>query len=210
MGRGFLFGVLALLTLGAVSSPTFHGITVTDGTNSYVIYPHPETDVRVDLSTARRLGFSDPDWVKITDDGAGSTGVYAQCFDATTPQEVFFDLQMPHEWATGSAIAPHIHWVPVTSGSGDVVWGLECVDASIDSVFGNSDLDSATDAAAETAYTHQIADFSSRDMTGHGISTLLICRVYRDAGNAADTYAADACALSMDFHVFYGSNGEQI
>jgi len=158
-------------------------------------------DVRTALTAAQGGGLNDPSWAQIVDDGSGSTGVYGWHFDATTEEELFFEIQLPHGYSAGTDIKPHIHWAPSTTGAGDVVWGLEYTTSNVGSVIGNTTLVTVTDTASGTALQQEAVGFGTVSGTGLQESSILLCRVYRDASNAADTYAADAIGLSIDFHV---------
>ncbi len=156
-------------------------------------------DLRVPLSAAKRLGFSDPDWEQFQDDGAGSVGVYEQAFSNTIDQELFFDRQLPHSYREGTDIRPHVHWSPSTAGAGNVTWKLEYTWVNIDGTFGTTTTIAVTDATDTTALKHHKALMSNIDGTGKTMSSMLLCRLYRDVSDG-DTYAADAFALEIDFH----------
>lgn len=134
-------------------------------------------------------------------------------FDAATTEVVFLIAQMPHAWAEGTAISPHVHWYKTTSASGDVMWQLdykifpigEVGDAAFtsltvtDTVAGTPDTD--------TAQMHLISSFSDIDMTGQTLSTCLLLKLSRVGGNAADTYGADAALIEFDIHFEIDSLG---
>ena len=153
-------------------------------------------DLRVPVSSVSRLGFSDPDWVNFID------GVYALAFDGgVTEEEVFFTVQMPHSWKEGTTITPHIHWSPGDIGcEGEVVWNLEYTWANIDSVFGETSTAQATDATGSTNLKHLFVDMDTIDGSGKTISSILMCRLYRDPTLGGDTYEEDALLLEIDFH----------
>lgn len=158
-------------------------------------------DIRVPISSAKRLGLTDPDWVKFKDDGAGSVGVYALAFDNVRDEEVFFSVQMPHSYKEGSDIDPHVHWAPSSGAAGDVIWALEYVWADeTTGVFGNTTIITITTATAEVSHKHQRAEFAYISGTGKKISSMLMCRLYRFATSASDDYAADVFLLEFDFH----------
>ncbi|NIQ10462.1 MAG: hypothetical protein GWO10_16320 [candidate division Zixibacteria bacterium] len=157
-------------------------------------------DLRVPVYQTKLGGTKDPDFVKVLDDGAGSQGVFAYLFDKTTEEELYFAVQLPHAWKAGSSITPHVHWMPTDTDTGSVVWGIEYSWASINGTFGNTTLVTKTDAADGTADKHQMAVFSAISGTGHTASSMIICRVYRKAADAADTYNADAALIEVDFH----------
>ncbi|MFC1878993.1 hypothetical protein ACFLZW_03685 [Chloroflexota bacterium] len=68
-----------------------------------------------------------------------------------------------------------------------------------------------TDAADGTAYKHQIASFAAISGTGKTLSSVLLCRIYRKAGDGSDNYDADAALLEFDIHYevdAFGSDSE--
>jgi len=168
-------------------------------------------DIRVPLSSLKRLGFTDPDWEQFQDDGAASTGVYAPAFATNADQEVFFAAQLPHDWKLGSDLQPHVHWSPSDANAGNVTWKLEYTISDINGTFGNTSTISVTDAADTVALKHQIVGFSSDiDMSSYtdngDVSIMLICRLYRDVSDG-DTYGSDAFLLETDFHYEIDSLG---
>lgn len=172
------------------------------------IYDGAWDDMRTALSSARRRGSSDPVWTKLADNGAGSVGVYAHAFSASAEQELFFEIQMSHQWDEGTAVKPHIHWCPIDATAGDVVWGLEyTVTHPVGGVYSSTTILSVTDASEGVANGTQIAPWGEIDMTGQRDSCVFVCRVFRDATNVADTYAGVAFGLSVDFHYRKNSNG---
>lgn len=181
-------------------------------------------DLRVPVATTRLGGTKDPDWAQLKDNGSGSQGVFIQWFDDTTEEEVYFEVQMPHAWKQGSDIYPHVHWVPKTTGaSGNYVkWGLEYTWANINGSFGNTtiiynDITGASTAtssgdAVMAADKHYLSALTPViDATGKTLSSMLCCRLFRDAGS--DGYGYDAGLLEVDFHYeidSFGSESEYI
>ena len=151
-----------------------------------------------------------PTWGKIKDNGAGSRGVYTYNFDGANEQEVFFSVQLPHNWKEGSAIFPHVHWAPQTSGqAGNIVWGIEYTwvnyDAATPLAFPNTALITATSVAVNGTANlnqHLITAFAALtpNSTQDKISSILMCRFYRKGTDVADTYNGSAAVLSVDFH----------
>jgi hypothetical protein len=162
-------------------------------------------DLRTPLSSAR-IGVNAPTLANFRD------GLYALRFDAGTMNEAFLEAQLPHGWAEGTEIRPHVHWSPGNStNTGSVVWKLEYTWANAVNPPGNtwpaSSTLTVTQAATGTAYAHQIADLGGIDGTGFRISSVLVCRLYRDASNAADTFTGGAFAISFDIHHQLESDG---
>ena len=158
-------------------------------------------DLRFPLIAQKLGGVNDPNFVKVLDNGSGSTGLYAYAFDKAAEEEAFFIVQFPHQRKSGSNIVPHVHWMPTGTNTGNVVWGLEYSWANINGTFGNSTIITVTDAGSGTADDHLIAYFDAISGTGKTSSSMMLCRVFRDATNVADTYDEDAALLEVDFHI---------
>jgi hypothetical protein len=47
---------------------------------------------------------------------------------------------------------------------------------------------------------HKAVNATGIDGTGKTLSSMIICRLYRDVSDANDTYASDAFLLEIDFH----------
>ena len=180
------------------------GATVTSAVNvtapSFTLSSPRWDDLQVSVYATKLGGLSDPDWVKLRDDGSGSTGVFTWHFDKTTSEELFFSVQLPHAWDAGSAIKPHVHWCPVDTDTGTVCWGLEYwLSKRTGTPNANSTIIKSTPTAASgTAYLEQIEGVGTITTTGYPVSTVLVCRLFRDV--ATDDYNNDAALLGFDFH----------
>lgn len=153
-------------------------------------------DLRIPgLSVA--LGASAPDlaaWL-----AAGNLRVLRFNGNATSEQ-VFFTVQMPHGYKEGSDIIPHVHWGPVNGDAGNVRWNLEYSWTNFDTVFPNGTIIAVVDAADGTAWKNQVADFPPISGSGKTLSSMLVCRLFRDPTDGDDTYGSDAGFLEFDFH----------
>jgi len=160
-------------------------------------------DMRVAVSSVRVQGSQNiPDW----DSWLGNLQLL--WFDPGTMEQVFFALQMPHGYLQGSDLSPHVHMVPSTNAAVSthrVRWGLEYTWQSIGATFA-----APTTIYAETTLVPDEALVANRqylvafpDITGLvagdvGVSSMLVCRLFRDAGN--DDYTFDAGLLEFDIH----------
>lgn len=165
-------------------------------------------DIRVS-ALAGKIGVgSPPAFTKILDDGAGSAGVFAYLFDDTADEQLFFGVQMPHDWKMGSTINFHVHWMPVANGGAgeNVSWGLEYSLQEVGVTFPNTTIiygDVSIPNETLVANRHYLTEIGEIDMSGiTTISTMLICRIFRDATSTGgtDDYGDDAALLEMDFH----------
>lgn len=183
------------------------------------------------LSKASQLGYSSGSkarqWEDLRFSGASlqthslypdfdaTNGVWL--FDATNTELVYQQAQMPHSWAEGTTLMPHVHWQKTTSASGNVMWRFSYKWAPIGEVMDAAftDVDSTEVVPAtpdnDTADEHLITTFGSLDATGKSMSDMLLLKIARIGGDAADTYGADARLLEVDIHYqidSFGSNQE--
>lgn len=149
---------------------------------------------------------STPGWVKVRDDGAGSTGVYQRGFDDTVEEELFATFHVDHDYKVGTAWYPHVHWMPLSTGVGVVRWGIEWTYAVRDdvtpAVFGVTQFTYLEQAGCGTANTHQVIEVADPGITLANCEpdTLIMCRIFRDATHVNDTYVGDAIGLFLDAH----------
>ncbi|KKN79015.1 hypothetical protein LCGC14_0344910 [marine sediment metagenome] len=207
------------ITVGAVSAgasdfgdggTTNYAEFESDGTLKFNGTATVFDDLRVPITALRVGPAGAPDFAQFRDDGSGSTGVFAYWFDPNTEQQVYLVIQMPHSWKEGSNITPHVHWVSADTAVGagtDVSWGFEYTWASINGVFDTTTLvyaDEQSGGASEilTVNKHYKTYFSGIVGAGHTISSMLICRLFRDATSTGgtDDYDDDAGLIEIDFH----------
>lgn len=143
---------------------------------------------------------------------SGSNGPQIWYFrDNQGVESMSFTVQLPHGWKEGTTIYPHLHWTPkTTAATGNVQWNFEYSWVNYNSVtpeaFPAITTNTLISSAPFTANTHLIQSLTAGnaglDGTGKKISSILVCRIWRnaDAGNAADTYAGNAGVMFLDFH----------
>ncbi|PKP24778.1 MAG: hypothetical protein CVU03_10900 [Bacteroidetes bacterium HGW-Bacteroidetes-2] len=119
-----------------------------------------------------------------------------------------FQVQLPHSYKEGTNIYPHLHWSPKVTKNGYVKWNLDYTwvnyDASTPLVFPANITSTVIARGPFTAKTHLITGLTTGGVglngTGKKVSSILICRLWRDSGDSQDTYTDDAGLLSLDFH----------
>lgn len=125
-------------------------------------------------------------------------------FDAAGTEVIYLIAQMPHAWKEGSTIKPHVHWYKSTSAVGNVLWRLEYKKFPIgevgDAAFTTLDVTSPAVGDDDTAQQHALSAFADIDMTGMGLSDMLLMKLSRIGGDASDTYGADAALMEFDIH----------
>ncbi|NEW79052.1 MAG: hypothetical protein GZ086_06415 [Gelidibacter sp.] len=180
-----------------------------DGSLSYEGTATRYDDLKVPVSSTTKGGSKDPEWYQMKNNGS-SQGVFLQWFDKAAEEELYFVMQMPHAWKEGTTIHPHIHWVAQNTGAGIVGWGLEYVWTNVNTVFpinttivyGESIAPVGSGDTSVTAYKHYITPLAAISGSGNTLSSVLVCRIFRDASNSGtvDAYSSDAGLLEIDFH----------
>lgn len=129
-------------------------------------------------------------------------GLLAYSFTGTgvTVNQVYFAIQIPHSYKLGTNLRPHVHWTPTTTDAGNVVWQLEYAWQDLGAVFSAATPIEIIDAAAGVAWEHQLAEFPEISGAGVDLSSMLICRLFRNPAHTSDTYGQDAALLEFDIH----------
>lgn len=162
-------------------------------------------DLRFPASAVNPPGqVSDPDF-----DTTNGTWLFA----ASGTEVIFLIAQLPHSYREGTSLKPHVHWYKTTSASGNVMWQLdykkfpigEVGDAAFTALTKSTVITGTPDG--DTAQEHLITAFSAIDMSGSQISDMLIMKVSRLGGDAADTYGADCALMEFDLHFQQDSFG---
>ena len=171
-------------------------------------------DLRVDGSRVQNSGVTAPTW------GVFVGGLYMNFFENAKTQSVYFNVQMPHAWKQGTDLGAHVHWAtkataPLTT---TVYWTLEYQWVNVGS---DCNLSTNNTTSGYTVLTnaninpdnslavgeHAITSVGTISGTGKNLSSVLVCRVYRQGDHANDTYTGDAALLSIDFHYEVDSFG---
>ena len=120
---------------------------------------------------------------------------------------MFFTGQLPHTWVQGTDIEPHVHYVRPVNDTGTVVWGLEYTWQNMQGVFGETKTVYSYNPVESLANKHIYQSFGLISGKGKEVSSMLVCRIFRDAANPLDTYNHDVGLLEVDFHIKNNSIG---
>jgi len=154
-------------------------------------------DLRVSLATARTSGSSSPNFTVFRN------GVYVWQFISSNTRELFFNLQFPHEWEEGTDVVPHVHFSNNRAGDGteQISFGLEYTCANINESFPETTtITTSPVTVSTTQYQHQIASFGTLSMSGKKLSTIMMCRLFRNNG-IANNYSDGIFAIDFDIHI---------
>jgi hypothetical protein len=192
-------GVLANESGTLPSDVTVPAASVKDGDTVW-------DDLRVPALSVKVPASGDPDFAEFRTNATGtSQGVFAYWFDAGSEEEVYFNAQMPHAW-NGNPIHPHVHWSIAANSTGTVSWGLEYTWIGITGTFPGTQLiygnSPTTGEDTLYQYRHYLTKFPVITGSNMGLSSMLICRLFRDATavGLADTCPQDAGLHEIDFH----------
>ncbi len=183
-------------------------------------------DIRVPLDSVKLGGVKDPTFGQWKSDGSGSRGVYACSFSdqavAGNEEELFFSAQIPHMYKEGTDIEFHIHWTPAVSGNANefVKWGLEYIwvdrgeTAAANTTIIASDASTAATATKQgdstlSAGKHYVTKVGDISGTGMLISSMLVCRIFRNSSDEDDDLAQAAIAFEVDFHFQQNAPGSR-
>lgn len=175
-------------------------------------------DLMVFPDATTKGGSNPPEWGTAFMRNAGGTsmGVYLWMFAPNQEEELHFTVQIPHDYKEGTALYPHVHWTTATgtpSGS-NVVWGLEYTLIAVGGSFPNTTIITTNTLVSECGTPsgtaqHLISGFSSVSGAGIGISSVLVCRLFRATGDAADTFPNDVGLLGFDIHYEQDTQGSR-
>jgi hypothetical protein len=102
--------------------------------------------------------------------------------------------------------------LPTSTSNNNPSTVLEYTKANINGVFGATTTIYATDpvnppSTTPTTMTHYLTDFAYIDMTGGTLSNFILCRIFRNSSDAADTYTDSAYVVGVDAHVEFSKLG---
>lgn len=135
--------------------------------------------------------------------GSGSIGVFVYNFTRTGEKDLFFTQQIPRSYAEGTDIYPTVHFIALgdNANSGTVRWGLEYTWSNVNSIYPNTNIIyGEINIPVGTKYQHYVGSFNldsfgdtifGLDGTGMLVSSILICRIFRNVDDSNDTYPGD-------------------
>lgn len=125
-------------------------------------------------------------------------------FDSSTIEEYQFIVNLPQSYEAGTDIIPLLRWTPLGSAGSAlyVRWGLEyrwsengVTNTTTTTIY----VSTHSPNEMLIGYREYLDTFAAISGVGHTKGSVLCCRLFRDATNVADTFSADAGALSIGF-----------
>lgn len=122
-------------------------------------------------------------------------------------KELNIGFQFNHSQKTSGTmtISPHAHlYVPDNATGGDIKFGLEYEWSAIGDTGASSTTTiygTITRAANAGIAKNIVLEFTDISATGKGISSILMCRLFRDPADAGDTFGASVWLMMADVHI---------
>ena len=134
-------------------------------------------------------------------------GTMGYSFATNGMEQVFFSVQIPHAWEEGSDLYPHVHYAALDTVDGGtnadtVVWGLEYTWTNAFSTFPSTETIYAY-TVVKTENLHTVVAFENPitpTSSQNKISSILMCRLFREPGNSRDTFRKEIILLQFDIH----------
>lgn len=168
-----------------------------------------------DLDTRTKLGWRD-NIVEIKVDssspnaptlGAMRGGILAWQFFANELTEAHSAFHVDHDYALGTKLYLHVHWVCPTASIGTVRWGFEYTVAKghQQQAFPTTTTVYVEQATNGTPYMHYVGEVSEGnavDGAALGIEpdTVIMCRLFRDGAHVNDTLDDTVFGIFLDLH----------
>jgi len=155
-------------------------------------------DITSDLSAGKAVGANAPTWAVFRN------GISAYKFHQTTMNELWVTFHIKHDYAEGSDVYPHIHWSPNTTSTGVVRWGMEYTVAKghdQEAFPATTTIYLESTISSNKQYQHIVTEATdAQAFDAFQADTLILMRIFRDAGNAADTFPDPVFGLTADIH----------
>lgn len=183
--------------MSAINTETGNGVMPSSG--QYPALPvYGWRDQVVDI-TPKGNGANNPSWATFIN------GINAYSFSASVMNEVWTTIHIQHDYALGTPVYIHVHWSTTGTNAGVVRWGFEYTAAKghQQQAFPATTTIYKEQNAQGVANYHMIAEISDANAvpsTNLQPDTLILCRLFRDAANGADTCTDAAFVFTCDAH----------
>jgi len=132
---------------------------------------------------------------QLTYEAYRNTGFYMRFFRHNQDDAIFMTYQLPHMWDVGTAVYPHMHYIAMASGSGNVVFDYAYSWVNVHSVLpaANGWISGSVSASLNPSHQYQQSALTFGEMLpdGNHESSIIVFKVERRGStNASDTYSA--------------------
>ena len=135
----------------------------------------------------------------------GNLRAYEFLGSGATTKELNMGFQIPHSYKEGSTIVPHIHLYIPDDGTGGVIkFYCEYTWTNVNQTGTTATTTTSgtiTRVANEGINNNAILSFGEIVGTGKTMSSVFMCRIYRNPADAADTFGVSCWLKSADIHI---------
>lgn len=169
--------------------------------NQNLILSHPRIKDMHIFGVLKGLSADAAVWEQIATTGQWSwnfkTGVFSQLHGST---------QIPHDWAEGTPIIPHVHFInPAAASTGNAVWGINCYIAAAGAqlIIPANNTNAYTPISADSGglgYVNMYGEITSLTPTVAQRGATIQFRIIRWGNLGTDTCGSDLYLTGFDFH----------
>ena len=149
-------------------------------------------------------GNADPNLASWQPGGSGAT---FKLYEFAPVDEVTIFVQLPHNYKEGTSLFCHVHWTPGLRGTAEdtktVAWKADITKAGVDAAFAASATYDMTDTCDGTNHKHLMTPEAEISGSGLIVSSMLVGRLYRDAGDSWATNTAGNLPMILEFDIHY-------
>jgi hypothetical protein len=143
----------------------------------------------------------------------GNLCAYEFVGSGNVTKEIHLGFQMQHGWKLGSNISPHLHlYIANTALGGTVKFYCEYTWTNINetgTIATQTINGTIVRTNAQSTANNALLAFSEINGTGKGLSSMLMCRIYRTTTDDADTYESSVWLKSADLHIEKDTDGSR-
>lgn len=195
-------GIAGLDSFGNLTLPVHELIMLIDGQNTEIKTDNDYVwdDLIQEFNIKGTFGSGNPTF------GVWRGNFQGLLFSASAMNQVWCDFHIRHDYALGTAIYPHIHWLPITTATGTVRWGIEWCYAEGHNVASFSNPVTVYiehTITSNSQYKHMVSEVSVQDaiiLPSLTVDGVIKTRIFRDGAHPNDTYPGQVHAWQADLH----------
>ncbi len=200
--KNIINGIAGVDQYGHVTLPVYELVTLIDGQNAVIKTDNAYTwNSMTEVFTTKAVsGTGNPSF------GVWRGNFQGLLFSATAMNQVWCDFHLGHDYAEGTPVYPQIHWIPTTTATGVVQWGMEwCYADSYNSGFFTDPVSIYIDHSITSNWryknmTSYVNDANAINAPNMKVGGVIKMRIFRNGSNASDTYPGTVHAARASLH----------
>jgi hypothetical protein len=185
-------------------------LTITTGANKTLVLSAPTWRDEYPAIIIPVSGSAAPDSVSAT---VGGVVRQMYSFDgANTEERLSGSFEVPHDYMIGEAIEVHVHWRPVTTGTGVVKWFFDWEYSPANAAaISQTTLSKTEELATNKQLWHLITSIGNlpQPSTPFGIGGKIGFNLRRTPNDTDDTYTGEVLLEQISLHVPCDTNGSR-